>query len=199
MGMHLRRRVSLAAIVGLAVTATAWADMVPTSELDVARRQSVNVCACSAWQSTTVFPSHTRLGIAGHGFAPFSPLPVAKTDVGQSGQTHSLQLVTDGQGSLSLCLYALVGLGLCSAPHWAKRLSFGHIPEWYHSGGPFQIGHSLAVTPESLRSGPVCCFVQPDCATGQPQLAYHRGTIAPLLRKSLLTPNTLAARGPPLR
>ena len=42
-------------------------------------------------------------------------------------------------GSLSLCLSALLGLGLCSFAHCVKKSSFGFILEWYRNGGPFQI------------------------------------------------------------
>ena len=67
---------------------------------------------------------------------------------------------SDGQNSLGLCLCALLGLGVCRSAPWVKKLSLTVIPEWYHDGGPRQIGHSLAVTPDCLCSSSAC-FVQP--------------------------------------
>jgi len=110
---------------------------------------------------------------------------------------HGLVL-EGGPGSMSLCLYALMGLGLCSAPHWIKRISFGHIPEWYHGGGPFQIGHSYAATPKSLCTLQVCCYLPPDVPVEDPIPRYCLGIIVSCWRKSQFTPDVIASRGPPL-
>jgi hypothetical protein len=110
---------------------------------------------------------------------------------------HSIEL-SGGPGSFSLCLYALMGLGLCSAPHCVRRLSLGHIPEWYDDAGPFQLGHSLAVSPESLCATLVCCSIQPD-ETAEPLIPqYHLRTVVSCWRKSQFTPDVIASRGPPL-
>jgi hypothetical protein len=87
---------------------------------------------------------------------------------------------------------------LCSSAHWVKRLSFGFVPEWYHNGGPFQIGHSYAVTPESLCPVQVCCFIQPFCTEDNHLPQYFLKTVTSLWRKSQFTPCVLASRGPPV-
>ena len=111
---------------------------------------------------------------------------------------HTTIELTGGPCSASLCLYALMGLGLCSAPHWIKRLSFGHIPEWYHDGGPFQIGHSFAATPESLCTLQVCNLEPPNDTAEDFVPQYRQRTIVSLWRKTQFTPDVLVSRGPPL-
>jgi hypothetical protein len=96
-----------------------------------------------------------------------------------------------------LCLSAIIGLGLCTSAHCVKRLSFGFIPEWYHNGGPFQIGHSFAVNPDSVNPVPAYCFVQPVPGAEDFIPQYHLGTIVSLWRKSQFTADVLAGRGPP--
>jgi hypothetical protein len=106
-------------------------------------------------------------------------------------------LLTEGRGSFELCLFALMGLGICRSAPWVKKLHLGVIPDWYHTSGPFQIGHSHAMGPDCLGQ-PVICFVQPQGQAEGLSTQYHRGTIWPLLRRSQFTLTVLGARGPPL-
>ena len=209
--MLQRGRVILTVILGLAVTSTACADMMPVSQLDTAGRQAPNPRLQSYVQPGDChYPFGTELAPLFLNFQSkiinrkssienFDPLPAAKTNVGQTYQVQSLQILTDGQGSLSLCLYALIGLGLCKCAPFAKRLSFGPIPQWYHDGGPYQIGHSFAIPTESLCSAPALCFIQPDCTVKDFLPQRYREAIYSLLRKSIFTPILLTSRGPPLR
>jgi hypothetical protein len=118
-------------------------------------------------------------------------------DLGQTPLTSDTTDLTGGPDSCGLCLYALMGVGLCAAPHWLKKLHFGHLPEWYHDGGPSQIGHSYAATPESLCCLQVCCFAPPVEPVEPLKPQYRLGTIISLWRKSQFTPAVLASRGPP--
>jgi hypothetical protein len=118
-------------------------------------------------------------------------------DAGQTCETQPVPPLTEGQGSLSLCLYGLISFGVFRSASSIRKLSFGQIPDWYHTGGPSQIGHSFAISPDCLCSAPVCCFIQPECGAEDCQPQYDRGTIASLLRKSQFTPTALASRGPP--
>jgi hypothetical protein len=190
-------RMGLSILVGLAVTATAYADMTPTFAPDAGCPQSQHV-------RVPINPGHTNCltqssypVVADFAQLSIEFLPQARADTAPASETQPLLILTDGAGSFSLCLYALIGLGLCKSAPFVKKLSFGCIPEWYHDGGPFQIGHSHAIGPESLCSAQVCCFVQPDCTAEDISPEYYKGTIASLLRKSLFTPNVLASRGPP--
>ncbi len=191
------RKLITVVIGGLVVTAAAYADMVPVSRLDVGRWQLPHVRGQTDLQYTNLsspsnFPSVGHLDSWSVEF-----LPVANADVSQTSEIQHPLSLTNGPGSLNLCLSALIGLGLCSSAHWVKRLSFSFLPEWYHNGGPFQIGHSYAVTPESLCPAPVCCFLQPVCMVEGHIPQYRLRTIVSFWRKSQYPPCVLASRGPP--
>ena len=188
----------ITAIIGVFVaTVSVYADMTPVSQSDAKRVQSSNACRLAEFQYTNLSspynpPSVTELDLWSVEF-----LPEAKADDSQTDEIQHLQILTNGPDSFNLCLSALIGLGLCSSAHWVKRLSFGFVPEWYHNGGPFQIGHSFAVTPESLCPAPVYCFIQPVCTVEDSLPQYRLRTIVSLWRKSQFTPCVLASRGPP--
>jgi len=191
------RRIISAVICGLIVTAAVHANMVPVSQQDSGRRKPQPVCDRINLYSNNLtdsynLPSVTDLSSWSVGF-----LPRANTGIEQTSEIQQLQSLTDGPGSISLCLSALIGLGLCSSTHFVKKLSFSFVPEWFHDGGPFQIGHSHAITPESLCTTPVCCFVQPVCTAEDYLPIYHLGTITSLWWKSQFTPTILVPRGPP--
>ena len=190
-----RWRFITAIVVGLVATTAVYADMAPVSP--VGRGQSARVCDRTDFQYTNLsspsnFPSVAALDSL---FVEF--LPEANPDIGQNSDMQNPQILTDGTGSFSLCLYALMGLGLCSSAHWVKNLSFGFVPEWHHNCGPFQIGHSYAITPESLCPVPVYCFIQPVFTVEDSLLQYRLRTVTSLWRKSQFTPVVLAPRGPP--
>ncbi|MBW7992326.1 MAG: hypothetical protein FVQ84_20250 [Planctomycetes bacterium] len=192
------RRIISAVICGLIVTAAVHADMVSVPEQDTGRLQSSSACnrvkiQCSNFSNPYNFPHVADLDSWSAGF-----LPQANTDVAQTSEVQQLQSFTNGPGSLNLCLSALIGLGLCSSAHFVKKMSFSFVPEWYHNGGPFQIGHSHAITPESLCSASVHCFIQPVCTVEGSFTQYRLGTIVSLWRKSQFTPAVIASRGPPL-
>jgi len=115
---------------------------------------------------------------------------------------HTLEIqpsitLTDGHSSLNLCLSALLSLGLCSSVHWVRKIHFYIIPEWYHNGGPFQIGHSHALMSDTLSPALDCCFIQPSY-TEDKCLPQHFIKIFKFLWwKSQFSPTALASRGPP--
>lgn len=110
----------------------------------------------------------------------------------------ALQVLSHDQSSLDLCLYALVGLGLCRSGRWVRKASLGFVPDWYHNSGPFQIGHSHAVSPDKLCPVPVCCFIQPDAVPDHSLPPCCTDAIASLRHPSQHTPASLISRGPPL-
>jgi hypothetical protein len=192
------RKIIAGVIAGLLISAAAYADMVPASAPDAGRGPSPRVCShtctnCADCPWACNCPNIAVLDLPSVGF-----LPRVNADAGQTSAIQYPPSLTDGASSFSLCLYALMGLGLVRSAPWVKKLSFGFLPEWYHDGGPFQIGHSHAVTPNNLSLTPACCFIQPDCMPQDISPQYYKGIIASLLRTSLFTPNVLAPRGPPL-
>ncbi len=191
------RRVIAAILGGLLITAAVSADMVTAPELDVGRGPSAAVCSSSSLLCTNSLSLFNSPGVADLGVWPVQVLPEKNSDAEQANQSQHPQALTDGTSSLSLCLSALMGLGLCGSIHWVKKLSFGFIPEWYHDGGPFQIGHSHAVSPNILCLVPVYCFVQPVCTAEDSLPQYRIRTIVSLWRKSQFTPAVLRSRSPP--
>lgn len=107
-----------------------------------------------------------------------------------------LHVLAEQQNSASLCLYALLGLGLCKAAPCVKKWSWGGLPEWYHEGGPFQIGHSVAVAPDCLCPTLVCHFLPPP-DLGMERASNYEWGLARLWPKSQYLPTVCAPRGPP--
>lgn len=187
---------STASLVMLAVAAAGYADMVPCRP-DVGNGQLPQAGITSDSQNINFTNPFSSAGITDLSSLSVEVLPKASADAGPTGQSQALQVFAKEPRSLDLCLYALLGLGLCKSASSVKKLSFGHIPEWYHTAGPYQIGHTFAISPDCLTSAPVICFIQPDGEVENVTPQYSSGVIAVLLRKSQFTPTSLASRGPP--
>ena len=113
-----------------------------------------------------------------------------------AAEGSAVVVLSDHHDSLTLCLYALMGLGLCKSAPWVRKFSFGVVPQWYHDGGPWQIGHSFAASPDGCCPAPVC-FVQPEAPHKNLSPQYAWGAVTSLWRHSQATPITLAGRAPP--
>jgi hypothetical protein len=195
--MIMVRRSITAIVAVLAVATSAYAGVIPASSLDAVCVQRSPVCEPACLHqidvSNLVADSPSADGLDSW---PVGRMPGADADVLHAAETKPLQVFTDDRSSLNLCLYVLMGLGLCRSVPLAKKLSLGILPDWYHSGGPFQIGGSHAIGPD-LSVAAVVCFVQPDSPTGENTLRYHFADLVSLWRKSQFTPTALASRGPP--
>ena len=126
---------------------------------------------------------------------------VEQADCGTGGAGRVAETLTlpPGPGSANLFLWALGGCGLWQAGRSARKLQLGALPEWYHAGGPAQIGYATPLDVEFSRAAmPLCCFDVPaeigNEASGRWGLgcepAYHLSA-----RHFLLA---AAPRGPPL-
>jgi hypothetical protein len=194
----VERRTILTAVVGvLALVATVHADMMPVSLLDSGYQQPPSACGQVALLHTGLSNPFSCPGIA-----DLDPLLIqlacrSNDDGGQPCETNRMLVLTDGQSSRSLCLYALLALGLSKSALFIKKLSSTCLPDWYHTGGPWQIGHSFAISPDCLCSAPGCCFIRPDGTLEKCLPQHDPGTLACFLRKSQFTPTALAPRGPP--
>ncbi len=192
------RRLILGIIGASFCTGVVCADMMPISRQEVAGRQVLSISDQTEVQYATLFSLDDSLIIGDLDLAKVQFLPRAGNNMGQPYYSQQSIDLTGGPGSYSLCLYALMGMGLCSAPRWAKKLSFGHIPEWFHSGGPQQIGHKFAVNPDFPRTNPVFCFIQPVFTMKDSISQYRIRTFVPSWGESQFAPNVFASRGPPL-
>ena len=181
----------------LVFTAAVHADMMPVSQRKSVCRQSPGSSAGQNLQSENLSGTSDFTGIAEFNLWSVEFSPEADAQIGQIPEMQHLTSLTNGPDSLKLCLSALISLGLCCSGNWVKRLSLGCIPEWYHEGGPFQIGHSHALMPGTLCPAHVCCFIQPYCTEDNHLPQYFLKTIISLWRKSQFTPIVIASRGPP--
>ncbi|MBN1806221.1 MAG: hypothetical protein JW837_13315 [Sedimentisphaerales bacterium] len=183
----------------LLFTAVAHADMVPIFEPDIELQTS----ACDLSQTKEKQMDMSCLNDSPLAF-DFNLIIVRfphddVSNIEQLDQAPHLINLTGEPGSVSLCLYTLMGLGMCSTPHWFKRLSFVNVHEYYHNGGPFQIGHSYAVSPKTLCPVQAYCFIQPACRAVEDSFKLYRlRAIVSPRRKSQFTPDITASRGPPL-
>ena len=113
-------------------------------------------------------------------------------------ETPPVRILTDRQNSLELCLYGLIGLGICRSGHWVKRSSLGFVPQWCCGSGPYSIGEGLDVSIDSPCTTAMCSLVQPNCAVQQ-RLPPHRSrAVVCLWRRSQFTSDVVSPRGPPL-
>ena len=196
--MISRRRLIPGLIGALFFVGVLRADMAAQSKLETELQQPLRVCGRTEVQHTNLSSLYDSPIVVDLDFGIVQFLPEAGADVGQTSQIRHTITLTGGPSSFSLCLYALLSLGLYGAPHCIKRLYFGHIPQWYHDGGPFQIGHSFAVSPESLYPVPVYCFVQPVWTVERLMPQHRLRAVVSLWRKSQFTPCVIASRAPPI-
>jgi hypothetical protein len=185
------------AMVALAVASVVHAGMVPVSPLDGGLRQSLSVCEGRARQHCGSNGPAAFFGTVGLDSLPVGFLLQTTAETGQRGETKSTPILTDGQNSLSLCLYALLGLGLCRAAPFVKKSYVGGMPEWYYTGKPYRIGHSIAVAPDCFISALAACFIQPAFPAEDSLVGYCRGIVVSLWRKSQFAQPVLTSRGPP--
>ena len=194
----INRRLITAVFGAIVFTTSVYADMIPISLSDGRPQKSSDIFPCQkAFQHTSLSGSSNCLSVADLDLWSVKFYPEASSDLSYTSEIQPPKIFTNRLGSFNLYLSALISIGLCSSVHWMKKHSFGFIPEWYHSGGPHQIGHSFAMTPDFLRTAPVCCFIQPVYTVEDSIPQYRLRTVVSLWRKSQFTPTILASRGPP--
>jgi len=105
------------------------------------------------------------------------------------------QTLPPSPSSLALGLTALAGFGVYQAGRSIRKLHLSALPEWYHTGGPTQVGHA---TPFDLAYGSLvaCCFEGP--VPARPAIVRHtsRGQCPRLRIEAFL--RLAAPRGPPV-
>jgi hypothetical protein len=192
----LGRKFVACVIVGLAVAGTARADVMPFQTSKTQLSEEPALC-CRSEQRAVLGPFLDPSARATADSARRDLYGIA--DGSQLGiNSEPVHVLTEGSDSFGLCLYALLGLGLCKSAPWLRKLSLGPIPDWYHDGGPFQIGHSVALSPQCSCDS-LICFVQPQGSCDDPLPQYQRQTLFCLWRRSQSIPAADAPRGPPSR
>gem|GEM_PF-742340 len=193
------RKIVVAAVVALAMTAPLYADMVPQSVGSPSSTWMLDPCDESNPTCVDGLDLCVEFGPAQVDLLPLAcvaGLPVEIESVDSAGP--AVRILSHNQSSLDFCLYAFVGLGLCRSGRWVRKASLGFVPDWYYSGGPFQIGYSHAVNPDTLCPVPACCFIQPDGTPDRSLPPCRSDAITSPWRPSQHTPDSLVSRGPPL-
>ncbi len=120
------------------------------------------------------------------------PLPPGGIDLASSPHAEVRELPAL-PGSAQLFLSAMLSMGGWQLVRSARHLHWGGLPEWYHTGGPLQIGHAVPFDLD-FSASPPCCFEQP--AGERPYLYRVRRELCPRCdAPRFLT--IFAPRGPP--
>ncbi|MCP4248338.1 MAG: hypothetical protein GY778_14925 [bacterium] len=194
--------VAVALLVGAAANVRADLHSAVAADADVACR-STGLFAADARATPAV--DLGRLSYAGE--SPFTGLtatdwahgglamPLGPTPAGgaHSSPDEEVRELPALPGSARLFLSAMLSVGGWHLVRSARHIHLGAMPEWYHTGGPDQIGHAVPFDLD-FSASPLCCFVQP--AGERPYLYHVRRELRPC--RAAQSPLIIAApRGPP--
>jgi len=189
------RGIFAAAVMVSVLAGSVHGDLMPIPVAEAGMEQSVSVSAPPEVDSQAA--SEPYLVLPGAFDLPSGHLGLlVDAALAEAAEPPNVLILTDRSNSFSLCLYALIGLGVFRSAHSIRKPSLGFMPEWYHAGGPHQLGHRHALGPDAVCHARLC-FVQPERRPLGLLPQYRRGMMAPLLRISQCTPTVLASRGPP--
>ncbi len=192
------RKIAIAVLAALAATGAVYGDMMPLPHHRPAASSASNYDHVAP-EPVAIFDSSSATSPMGSNWLPFTSFAELGLATEQTEPAPStLQALGHGPGSLNLCLYALIGLGLCRSGHWAKKSALAWAPDWYHCGAPDQIGHSHVLAPDTLCPIPLYCFIQPDDTPGVLSSPRRTDLHASLRHPSQHTPASLPSRAPPL-
>jgi len=187
-----------AVLVAFAMTVGVYADMMPISPSPAVSYPLAPLGNQAHSEPVSRHDAIARQVAFDLGFLSVASLAGGPINTEPTGPAQpSVQILTTDRSSFDLCLYTLLGLGLCRSGHWVRRSGLGVVPEWYHTGGPYQIGHSHALEPNTLCPVPTCCFIQPNSTAADSLSARRTGVLAPRRHPSEQTPNNLPSRAPP--
>jgi len=101
-------------------------------------------------------------------------------------------------GGAGLLLWAVGGFGAWQLGRSARKLQWSALPEWYHTGGPAQIGHATPFDLGFSRADmPVCCFEQPKAGGDQQEGRAARLILLPERFSPQRYLTVAVPRGPP--
>ena len=108
----------------------------------------------------------------------------------------SLRELPPAPSSMALVLSALATLGAYQGVRSVKRLHLNFAPDWYHTGGPTQVGHA---TPFDLEFGGALPVSEFDKPVTRPAFAYRIPREPRSRLRSQFFLLTESPRGPPNR
>ncbi len=196
-------RTILAILSVAATTATAWADLAPSRPRAAAAVDFALIADTGSAEAA--FLRGDPLAIdAALAFTPTEALSELDASDPESPATGrgsedaaapAIRELPGAPGSAGLVLSALLTVGAWQCTRKATQLRFGHVPDWYHTGAPDRIGHTVALD-LNLDNLLPCPF---DAVVAAPALAPDRFESPPTARLLAQCALTLAApRGPPI-
>lgn len=192
------RKIAIAVFMAFAATGVVYGDMMPATRLDRPPVPPTSSASPAASESSDESTWSADRGMANLALPSFASCVELSVTTEQVDAAQPLGILPHDRGSVDLCLYALLGLGLCRSGQLARRSTLGFIPGWYHAGGPYQIGHSHAVGPETLCPIPLYCFIQPDAEVDDVLSSSRLGAFASLPEPAQYVPAGIISRGPPV-
>ena len=147
----------------------AAADLTP---LDVRMhgRPSVAVGMDLAFTCAAARPGHAAGNDSSSPFGDLFRNPVLELDLvnfaSDSAAARDVRVLPPLPGSAALFLSAVFSMGGWHLVRSARHAHWSNLPEWYHTGGPIQIGH---VVPFDLdfSEQPLCIFQPVDAEVGE--------------------------------
>lgn len=195
--MVKRKAISVVIVGALALAARLRADMMPVSLPDIGSGALASILGPTESPPIELRSLPVCLNAVDRDLSPIRFLLPADSEIGRDSQTPRTYILRDDRSSFDLCLFALIGLGLCRLAPLSRKLSFSLISDCCHDDDPYPTGHGQAIGPD-LRFTPALCVVQPDCRMPESLPPYDWEVTAILGRRSQCVPISHAARGPPL-
>jgi hypothetical protein len=123
--------------------------------------------------------------------------PAIRIDVSEPPESLPVIILREKEGSFTLCLYAMMSLGLIDSVPWTRKWMFRAMPRWYRNGCPGVYRPCLAISVMMRHPEPTAHWDRPpDPPQDQPTQDRYETTL-PLWRPSQCTPAVVAPRGPP--
>ncbi|HSW01760.1 MAG TPA: hypothetical protein VLI39_16445 [Sedimentisphaerales bacterium] len=123
--------------------------------------------------------------------------PVIRIDVSEPPESPQVLILGEKEGSFTLCLYAIMSLGLIDPVPWTRKWVVRTLPRWYWNGCPGVYRPCLAISVMLRHPEPTAHWDPPPEQPQDAQTCRQPETTVPLWRKSQFTLPVLAARGPP--
>ena len=109
-------------------------------------------------------------------------------------QRSDVRVLSGGPSSVTLFFSALGGLGVWHLGRSTRKFRLAFAPGWYHSGGPIQVGHVTAISPDL--TAPATISICDLLADQSIRLLLRRAV--PLCFRSQCIPALATPRAPPL-
>lgn len=123
--------------------------------------------------------------------------PAVRIDVSEPPESPPVRILTEKEGSFTLCLYAMMSLGLIDSVPWTRKWVVRTLPRWYWNGCPGVYRPCLAISVMLRHPEPTAHWDPPAEPTqDQPTQDRYETTLL-LWRPSQCTPAVVAPRGPP--